>query len=124
MLLRIYFTLFLLFLFNSCSKDKVEIYKPTEEINPYVIYDEAYEAFKKREFFYAEKKFSQAELQFTDVDFAAKSAIMSSFCFYSINFYDQAIDNLNRYIKTYPADKNIIYAHYLTAIIYFEKITD
>ena len=124
MLLRIYFTLFLLFLFNSCSKDKVEIYKPTEEINPYVIYDEAYEAFKKREFFYAEKKFSQAELQFTDVDFAAKSAIMSSFCFYSINFYDQAIDNLNRYIKTYPADKNIIYAHYLIAIIYFEKITD
>ena len=124
MLLRIYFTLFLLFLLNSCSKDKVEIYKPTEEINPYVIYDEAYEAFKKREFFYAEKKFSQAELQFTDVDFAAKSAIMSSFCFYSINFYDQAIDNLNRYIKTYPADKNIIYAHYLTAIIYFEKITD
>jgi len=27
-------------------------------------------------------------------------------------------------LKTYPSDKNVIYAHYLTAVIYFEQITD
>ena len=56
---------------------------------------------------------------------AAKSAIMSSlFSLYGINFYDEAEENLKRYLKKYPADKNVIYAHYLKAIIYFEQISD
>ena len=49
---------------------------------------------------------------------------MSSFSLYGINFYDQALENLNRFLKTYPSDKNIIYAHYLISIIYFEQISD
>ena len=55
---------------------------------------------------------------------SAKSAIMSVFCLYGINFYDEALDNLSRYFKLYPADKNLMYAHYLEAIIYFEQISD
>ena len=58
------------------------------------------------------------------MDFAAKSALMSSYALYGINFYNQAIDNLERYLKIYPADKNVMYAHYLSAIIYFEQISD
>ena len=34
----------------------------------------------------------------------------------------KALENLNRYLTTYPADKYVIYAHYLLAIIYFEQI--
>ena len=49
---------------------------------------------------------------------------MSSFSLYGINFYDEAQENLERYFKTYPSDKNIIYAHYLQAIIFFEQISD
>ena len=49
---------------------------------------------------------------------------MSSFSLYGINFYDDAEENLKRYIKTYPSDENVIYAHYLLAIIYFEQISD
>ena len=49
---------------------------------------------------------------------------MSAYSLYGINFYDEALENLNRYLKIYPADKNIIYAHFLIAIIYFEQISD
>ena len=38
--------------------------------------------------------------------------------------YQEALENLNRYFKTYPGDKNIIYAHFLQAVIYFEQISD
>ena len=70
------------------------------------------------------KKFSEAELNFKVVELAAKSAIMSSYSLYGINFYTQALTNLERFLKKYPADKNIIYAHYLIAIIYYEQIED
>jgi outer membrane protein assembly factor BamD len=49
---------------------------------------------------------------------------MSSFSLYGISFYSEALENLERYLKTYPSDKNIMYAHYLQAIIYFEQISD
>ena len=49
---------------------------------------------------------------------------MSSFSLYAINFYVEALESLKRYLKNYPADTNIVYAHYLEAIIYFEQIDD
>ena len=49
---------------------------------------------------------------------------MSSYALYGINFYSEALESLDRFLKKYPADKNIIYAHYLTALIYYEQISD
>ena len=49
---------------------------------------------------------------------------MSSYSLYGINFYSEALGNLDRFLKKYPADKNILYAHYLIAIIHYEQITD
>ena len=120
------FTLAIIFSFLvlSCSKDKKIVYEPSIKVDAFAIYEEGLKAFEINDFFYASKKFSEAELNFKNIDLAAKSAIMSSFCLYGINFYPEALENLNRYLKKYPADINVIYAHYLIAIIYFEQISD
>ena len=34
------------------------------------------------------------------------------------------VANLERYLKTYPTDKNLDYAHYLIAMCYYETIED
>ena len=110
---------------SSCSKKQEEIiYQPLEKTNPYELYKEGLASFEKNDFFFANKKFSEAELNFEETEFAAKSAIMSIFSLYGLNFYEEANENLDRYFKTYPADKNIIYAHFLQAVIYFEQISD
>ena len=113
-----------IFLLISCSKKNDLIYTPSNKIDAYAVYKEGLEAFEQNDFFYANKKFSEAELNFDKVDLAAKSAIMSSFSLYGINLYDEAVENLERYLKTYPADDNVIYANYLLAVIYFEQIND
>ena len=51
---------------------------------------EGLEAFENNDFFFASKKFSEAELNFENIDYAAKSAIMASFSLYGINFYSEA----------------------------------
>ncbi len=108
----------------SCSKKEELGYDPTSNKNPYELYNEGLEEFEKSNYFFASKKFSEAELNFKIIELAAKSSIMSSFSLYGINFYDQAEQNLKRYFKTYPSDKNIVYANYLLAIIYYEQIDD
>ena len=119
-----FFLVLLVFLaFTNCSKEEV-LYEPQSKVDPYQLYQEGFEAFNKGDYFYANKKFSEAELNFDIVEFAAKSAIMSSYALYGINFYSEAFDNLKRYLKKYPGDKNVIYAHYLIAIIHYEQISD
>ena len=107
----------------SCSKNE-PIYQPTEKTNPYTLYQEGYVAFEKNDFFFANKKFLEAEANFENLDQAAKAAIMSCFSLYGINFYDEALNNLDRFLKTYRANENVIYAEYLKAIIYFEQMSD
>jgi len=120
---RFFFILLLIFSLESCSKKEVE-YEPKNKTNPFTLYKEAQTALEKGDYFFAQKKFSEAELNFEIVEFAAKSAIMSSYALYGINFYSEALENLERYLTKYPADKNIKYAHYLIAIIYYEQIAD
>ena len=112
-----YFTYFLVI-------KKRFIYEPSARVDPYKIYKEGLVAFTNNDYFIASKKFSEAELNFIDPELAAKSSLMASYSLYGINFYNEAIENLDRFLKTYPVDQNIIYAHYLIAIIYYEQIND
>ena len=123
MLQKIFLIFILVLSLNSCSKKDIA-YEPKDKANPYKLYQEGFELFERGDYFYAEKKFTEAELNFEKVDFAAKSAIMSSYSFYGINFYSEALNNLERYLKKYPTDNNVMYAHYLMAIIHYEQIED
>ena len=123
MLLRLISTLIILLLLHACSKEEI-VYNPSSKTDPYKLYEEGLEAFDKSNYFFANKKFSEAELNFEVVELAAKSAIMSSFSLYGINFYYEAEENLKRFLNSYPSDKHVIYANYLLAIIYYEQIED
>ena len=52
---------------------------------------------RKGDFFYAAKKFSEAEKILPVIEHSAKSLLMSSYCFYSINFYEEAISSLENF---------------------------
>jgi outer membrane protein assembly factor BamD len=119
---RIFLAFSLVIFLNSCIKKNEAIYLPTEKTNPYEIYEEGLKAFKENDFLYASKKFTEAELNFDIPKFAAKAAIMSSYSLYGINFYEESEENIERYLKNYPVDKHVIYAHYLLAVINFEQI--
>jgi len=121
---KILITLLLAISLTSCSKKGKPEYNLNSQIDPYKVYQEAIIAFEKGDYFFAEKKFSEAEINFELVEFAAKAAIMSSYSLYGINFYDEALVNLERFLKKYPGNKNVPYAHYLIAIIYYEQIED
>ena len=112
---------------TSCSKDKKEISiikETNQNMEMMTAYREAYEALNKNDPYFAAKKFLEAELLFPQSEWAARSSLMASYSYYMQNFYAEALSNLERYLKTYPTDRNIAYAHYLIAICYYETIED
>lgn len=108
----------------SCSKKELVVTTPSESEKAFEIYKEAVDAMNDGDILFASKKFSEAELILPQIEFSAKASLMSSYCLYSINFYDEAMESLEKFISKYPADKNIPYAHYLIAISLYEQILD
>jgi outer membrane protein assembly factor BamD len=108
----------------SCGKEEPSINIPASADKSFTIYKEAVRAMSAGDILYASKKFSEAEAILPQIEYSAKAALMSSYCFYLINFYPEATASLERFITNYPADKNIAYAHYLIAIVLYEQILD
>tara|TARA_Y100000590_G_scaffold112056_1_gene127771 strand:- start:8461 stop:9291 length:831 start_codon:yes stop_codon:yes gene_type:complete len=126
MLKRIFILLLSFFLLFSCSKKNSEkiVSEPTDEEKAVIVYQEAVEALKKGDAFYAGKKFKEVESLTPQGKWATKASLMASYSEYSRNAYSNAIFSLERHIKYYPADDNLTYAHYLIAMCYYEQILD
>ncbi len=116
-----------LFLMNACSQkeEKVSVIKETrQDLEMISAYKEGYNALDQGDPYFAAKKFLEAELLFPQSKWAPRSALMASYSYYMQNYYSEAISTLERYLKTYPSDKNLAYAHYLIAMCYYETIED
>ena len=125
---HIIFLFIYLIFFVSCSKDKSKVdqvlLEQDVEAEMILAYKKGMESLEKGDALYASKKFDEAEILFPQSIWAAKASLMSAYALYSQNYYDDVIFNLERHIKNYPKDKDLVYAHYLIAICYFEQLYD
>ena len=123
--IRIILILLTLIFLYSCGKEVEEIKLIKEQSqNEEMIaaYKEGMNFLDRGDYFAASKKFLEVEVLLPQSQWAPKSVLMASYSYYLQNYYSLAIENLKRYIKTYPKDKNIAYAHYLLAMCYYETI--
>ena len=112
-------------LLNSCSKnvEEVKLIKETSQNEEMIsAYQKGMSLIERGDYFAASKKFLEVEILLPQSQWAPKSVLMASYSYYLQNYYSLAIENLKRYFKTYPKDKNMAYAHYLLAMCYYETI--
>ena len=128
--MKIFYKLLIIVIFfqaHSCSKDekKISLIKETnQELEMVETYKEAVDNLEKKQYFVASKKFLESELLFPQSDWAPKSALMAAYSYYLLDYYSEAIFNLERFIQTYPLDDRIVYAYYLLAVSHYEIIED
>src|ERR1700733_3797266 len=73
----------------------------------------------------------QAAAQFDEVDrqwpysvWARRAMLMSAFCSYQANKYDDAVSTADNYISLHPGSQEVAYAFYLKALSLYEQIVD
>ena len=114
-----------LFLTNCAKKEKSSlIVEENVESQMIRAFKEGYDEFEAGDNLYAAKKFNEAELLFPQSSWAPKAALMAAYVYYAQDYYFDAEAELNRFIKTYPKNPDIPYAHFLLAMCYYEKIVD
>ncbi len=125
---HIFLYLLILFFLFSCSSneiDKKSILKEEDlELQMIEAYEEGFKELERGDVIYAAKKFNEAELLFPQSEWASKSILMSAYAFYSQNYYERSIFELERFISKYPKHKNLDYAYFLLAMNHYENIVD
>ena len=93
--------LFLLTLLFSCSKNDKEniVIEPTDETMAIASYEEAMDALKKGDAFFATKKFKEVESLMPQSNWAAKASLMASYSEYTRNAYESSIFGLERNVN-------------------------
>jgi outer membrane protein assembly factor BamD len=118
-------TSFLFFLSCADKEKKIsEIIEVDMELQMSNAYKEGYAELQRGDVLLAAKKFNEAELLFPQSPWAAKSAIMAAYAYYIQDYYSDAIFELERYLATYPNDKDQVYAHFLMGVSFYEQIVD
>tara|TARA_B100001057_G_scaffold381779_1_gene387727 strand:- start:514 stop:1359 length:846 start_codon:yes stop_codon:yes gene_type:complete len=111
----------------SCSGEKVKksvIIEKSLDLQVQEAYQEGKKSLEEGDVLFAAKKFNEAEILFPQSKWAPKSSLMAAYSYYSQDYYSDAIMELDRFIRVYPLNKNLDYAHYLLALCYYEQIVD
>ena len=117
---------FVSFFLNNCAKKEKSSLIVEEDVESQMIraFREGYDEFIQGDALFAAKKFNEAELLFPQSSWAPKAALMAAYVYYAQDYYYDAEAELKRFIKTYPKNPDISYAHFLLAMCYYEKIVD
>ncbi len=128
MLMKSLFNIIVILIFCvSCSKKVIEkstIKETNLELQMIEAYKEGLKELDRGDALFAAKKFNEAEILFPQSEVAPRAALMAAYAYYSQNYYQDAIAELDRFLRVYPKYKDIAYAEYLLGLSYYEQIVD
>jgi len=118
-----------LLILTSCSSNKDNVSEniiQTDDMELEMIkaYNEGVAALESGDANYASKKFNEAELLFPQSEWAPKASLMSAYAYWSQQYYDNSVNELERFVKLYSNNQNLDYAYYLMAICYYDSIVN
>tara|TARA_B110000483_G_scaffold214523_1_gene264442 strand:+ start:3416 stop:4267 length:852 start_codon:yes stop_codon:yes gene_type:complete len=124
--IKILSILLIIFFVVSCG-DKKKISKIIEvdmELQMQNSYKEGFIELERGDALLAAKKFNEAELLFPQSPWAAQSALMAAYAYYSQNYFSDSVFELERYLEKYPNHEDLAYAYFLLGMNYYEQIID
>ena len=111
----------------SCNKKEPIVDKISEtsvDLQMIEAYEAGIEELEKGNVLVAAKKFNEAELLYPQSKWAPRAALMSAYSYYSQDYYNDSIYELERFLKVYPIHERANYAYYLLAMSYYDQIVD
>ena len=126
-----YFFKFLLILlisllFNCGGKKEKEVDIKGLDLEAEMIeaYNEGLKALEEGDVLFAAKNFNAVENLYPQSIWASRSVLMAAYSYYTQDYYGDAISELKRFIRNYPANDNLDYAYFLLGTCYYELIVD
>ena len=119
--------LFIFLFIFSCSKkeEKITVLKEKSlETQMIEVYNQAMEEFERGDVIFAGKKFGEVELLYPQSTWAARAVLMSAYGYFTQGYYNDAINDIERFLIKYKNHPQTDYAYYLLALCHYDQIID
>ena len=119
--------LFIFIFIFSCSKkeEKITVLKEKSlETQMIEVYNQAMEEFERGDVIFAGKKFGEVELLYPQSTWAARAVLMSAYGYFTQGYYNDAINDIERFLIKYKNHPQTDYAYYLLALCHYDQIID
>ena len=116
-----------LFIFSCSKKEQINqsiIKEKNLQSQVLETFIEGKEALDGGDVLFAAKKFTEVQVMFPQSIWAPHSNLMAAYAYYSQDYYFDATQELEIFLRKYPKHSNVDYAYYLMAICYYEQIVD
>lgn len=110
------------FLAGACTSDPDQI--EYEEMPAEPLYDKGVEYMLDGNYTFASERFAEVERQHPYSMWATRAQLMSAYSNYLVNEYTAAVSDAQRFISLHPGHRDTPYAYYLTAMCFYEQISD
>ncbi len=117
-------SLFLVLGISACSHKDKDLDEDANTKPPEEMYNEAQDKLADHSYKTAAKDFLEVERQHPYSKWASTAQIQAAYADYRAEQYDDAINTLQRFIKLSPGSPDVPYAYYLTALCYYNQISD
>ena len=120
-------TFLIIFTLISCSEkeEKISVIKEDNlEMQMIEAYNEGLKEFERGDIFFAVKKFNEVELLYPQSIWAPRSTLMAAYAYYSQLYFNDSINELERFLDKYKNHPNTDYAYYLLAVCHYNQIVD
>ena len=88
------------------------------------VYNQGMQEFERGDVIYAARKFAEAELLYPQSIWAPRAVLMSAYGYFSQGYYNDAINDLERFLIKYKNHPQTDYAYYLLALCHYDQIVD
>jgi outer membrane protein assembly factor BamD len=128
--LRLTAALTFVFSLSACSSDDGDDYSSRprsgggQEVPAEQLYQTALVQLDRANWVQCAQGFDEVERQHPYSVWARRAILMSAFCYYQGNKYNDAILASDRFITLHPGNKDAPYAYYLKAVSLYEQIVD
>ena len=122
-----YILIIFILVLTSCKNEKKEVSVIEEtsiDLQMIQAYNEGLKNLELGDAIVAAKKFNEAEILFPQSKWAPRASLMSAYSYYSQEYFENAIGELERFLETYPSHERVSYAYYLLGICYYDQIVD
>jgi outer membrane protein assembly factor BamD len=121
--MRNLFHLFFVIIFLASCTSTPEV-EPYSQENLDKIYSDAVLYLDQKQYEEAADKFLSVEREYPYSNWSEKALLMASYSYFEAKKFDDAINQLTRYMQLYPNSKDLAYANYLIGLSYYLQVAN
>jgi len=110
------------FFIFGCKKNTNQIKKPEKIPSLEILYNSAFNLYEEGDWKSSIQLYQKVETRYSFSEWAPRATLMIIYMQYETSNYVNALENIEKFKKLYPTNKNVEYVDFIKGLIFYEQV--